>query len=177
MSMKSVLLAGVCALTLGSAAQAATLSVDDGWSIFAFQGAGSNWDTSYSFTLASSAWLLVTDFEWVGDIFTVTVNGFTLLTSIVDTEGPAEYDETAAYLSEEFSSLTALLGPGSYTITGTAATSPWGSGDGAIALVSSLPDDELDVPDLNVVPLPASGLLLLGGLGIAGAAARRKRKA
>lgn len=178
MGLRQGLLAAGCVLGLAvSASEAATLGVNSGWSTFGFGTAGSSWDTTYSFTLASSAWLLVTDYQFAGDIFTVSVNGLTLLTSIVDTSGAPEYDFTAAYLSQDFSSLTALLGPGSYTISGTAAASPYTEGDGAIALFTALPDASLVVPDLNVIPLPASGLMLLGGLGLAGLLTRRKRRA
>lgn len=174
MSMKSVLLAGVCALTLGSAVQAATLSVDGGWSGFTFGSAGSSWSQSYSFTLSQKAYVLVTDAFYPGDILSVTFAAgpfsFTAYTSSVDTLGANIGDDyTAAWLSEDFSSFSLELGPGSYTVSGKAYVSPYGGGGAAISLVSALP--------LTVVPLPASGLLLLGGLGLAGAAARRKRKA
>lgn len=176
MSMKSVLLAGVCALALGSAAQAATatLSVDGGWSDFTFGPAGSSWTQSYSFTLTQKAYVLVTDAFDPGDILSVTFAAgpfsFTAYTSSVDAIGAdIGSDYTAAWLSEEFSSLSLELGPGSYTVSGKAYVSPYGAGRAAISLVSELP--------LSVVPLPASGLLLIGGLGLAGAMARRKRNA
>ena len=168
MTMKSLLLAAVCALGLGSAAQAATLTVDGGWSTFNYGATGTPWSETFDFTLTSDAWLLVTDAYLPGDIFKLSVAGLQFLTSSVDELGVSIFgDYDAAWASEDFSSLAILLGSGSYTVTGTAFYSPYGYGTGGISLASSLP----------AVPLPASGLLLLAGLGGAGALLRRKRAA
>lgn len=168
MTIKSLLLAATCALGLGSAAQAATLTVDGGWSTFTFGGAGSAWSETYDFSLTGPAWLLVTDAYLPGDMFKLSVAGLQFVTSSVDSLGLSiGGDYTAAWISEDFSSFAVLLGAGSYTVTGSTTASPWGAGAGGISLSSTLP----------AVPLPASGLLLLAGLGGAGAMLRRKRAA
>lgn len=69
--MKSFLIASVYALALGSATEAATLTVGSGWSSFTFEGDGSAWSESYTFTLSQNAYLLVTDAFKPGDLFEV----------------------------------------------------------------------------------------------------------
>ncbi|WP_339109430.1 VPLPA-CTERM sorting domain-containing protein [Thioclava sp. GXIMD4216] len=171
-NIKNKIAAAAVMLTVAAgSASATTLTVDGGWTSFEFGETGSSFSDSYDFTLSSSSWLLVTDAYQPGDVFTVTLNNlFSMITSSVDTEGAWEGDYDTAWLSEDFSSLGVLLNAGSYSVTGLASLSPYGTGAGAIGLFSQLPAD-FDVP---AVPLPATGLLLAGAF--AGAAALRRRK-
>jgi len=161
-----------------SSASALPLTLDGGWSDFSFAETGSSWDTEFTFSIVAPAYLVVTDAYTSGDRFAFYANGALLGETSVPTQlGESTSDLDYALESDIWSSGQALLQAGSYTITGITIDSPYGSGGAAIQLASvSLEAPELDGPGATV-PLPAPALLLLGGLGILGAAARRRAAA
>ncbi len=141
---------------------AANLTVDGGWNYFSFGGVGSSWSETFSFTLTSAAKFTVTDAFNSGDQFSFTDGVTTWNTSTPVHDGTnigSDYD--AALVSPKFSSLSVLLGAGSYTISGLTTLSPYGGG-GAAAQLSSVP-----VPAAAFMFAPA----LLGFIGL-----RRKAK-
>tara|TARA_R110001583_G_scaffold195483_1_gene374090 strand:+ start:404 stop:904 length:501 start_codon:yes stop_codon:yes gene_type:complete len=144
---------------------AATLTVDGGWQKFEFDGVGSSWSETFSFTLTDQALFSVTDAYNDGDEFSFTdgITTWNTSTAVNDnTNVGSDYD--VALASPKFSSLSVLLSAGSYTITGLATLSPYGGG-GAAARLSSV----------SAVPIPAAAFLfapaLLGFMGL-----RRKAK-
>lgn len=151
-----------------SAAYADTLTVGSGWSQFSFAGVGSSFSTSFTFDLTAPALFKVTDAFLDGDQFNIFINGVDMgLTSTPVNDGTninSNYD--AAFASSLFSHASYLLGPGSYTVTGTVVLSPYGAG-GAAA--------ELSAP--SAVPLPGAlwlfGSAMAGWIGFAGV--RRKK--
>lgn len=155
----------VAALLAAVPASATTvLSVGGGWSGFSFGGVGSSWSDDFSFTLAGSAELRVTDAFLSGDQFTVTINGVDYNTSAPGSSGDQiSNDYDGAFADARWSSGSWTLGPGSYTVKGIALLSPFGSGGGAIELVR------------GAVPEPTTWALMIMGFGAVGFAARRRR--
>ena len=153
-----------------ASSNAATLSLDGGWSEFSFGGVGSSWSDTFDFTILDTAYLWVTDAFLSGDQFEVfsvlgpTSLGLTLAPGSVGDQIGADYD--AAFADPRWSSGEFVFGAGTHTVSGLVTLSPFGGGGGAIQLSST---------SATVVPLPATGLLLISGLG-AVAALRRKRK-
>jgi hypothetical protein len=153
-------------------AKADVLTLNGGWDAFYF--GGTTPDTfnyfqdingnalDFTFTLTSSAMLTVADGWWDGDQFTITNNGVSIgNTSTPVFDGAYVGDNWYAGLKDpEFSSRSWVLGPGTYDISGVAIQSPFGYGEGGIAL--------------GAVPEPATWALLILGLGMIGFAARRR---
>lgn len=158
--LKSMVIVGMLAATQ---AQATAVAVNGGWVPFSFGGVGSSFSSEpFTFSLAGPGVLKVTDAFLSGDRFEV----FDFLASLGLTSAPgssgdaigADYD--GAFADSRWSSAAFALGAGSYSITGVAVDSPFGSGGAALRV------DER-------VPEPASALLLsLGLLGLG--LARRK---
>lgn len=145
------------------------------WSSFYFAGSGSAWLDDYAFnapgilsfsiTLSGPAMLKVTDAGLSGDVFEVFDNGASLgYTSLPTPGGSADSggDFDLALAGDEWSHGQWLLAAGSHLITGVASVSAYGAGVGGV--------------QISAVPEPASLALLLGGLGLLGATARRRSR-
>lgn len=180
MRKTSILMAGLAALAIsGSSASAMTLGLDTGWQYFTFAATGSTWSDNFTFTIANTAYFAVTDSFCAGDQFSFSVNGtYTGDTSIPFFDGTCNdgttrtTDPDLAFSSSLWSSGELALAAGTYTITGSALASPFGAG-GAYAQLSSTSRGGPVIQPPSV-PLPASGVVLLAGLG--GLAALRRRK-
>lgn len=167
MKMKKLIVAALASLSsLGFAGSAAadTLAVGDGWKEFSFGGVGSAWSKTFDFTLVGATLLKVTDAFQSGDRFDVTNFGASLgLTSLPGSVGDqinANYD--AAFADSRWSSVSFLLAPGSYSISGTTVLSPFGGGGAAVRLA------------VAAVPEPSTYAMLLAGLGMLGLIVRRR---
>jgi hypothetical protein len=147
-------------------ASADPLAVDGGWHEFSFGGQGSAFSPTYEFTLSTSGWLKVTDAFLSGDQFEVYSNSALLgATSVPGSQGDqinGDYD--TAFADARWSSGAWLLGPGSYSIEGIVLASPFGGGGGAMR-----------VDTAGAVPEPSTWAMMIGGLGLAGVALRRRR--
>lgn len=131
---------------------------------------------SFSFTVAAghTATLTVVDAGFAGDTFAVTDHGAALgATSAVPagtTGGEVVFDFDAALADPAYSRGTWTLGPGSYAIGGSLLQSvtmdgaPLDATEGGIRLATSVPE-------------PALPALLVAGLAVVGAAARRRKNA
>ena len=131
---------------------------------------------SFSFTVAAghTATLTVVDAGFAGDTFAVTDHGAALgATSAVPagtTDGDVVFDFDAALADPAYSRGTWTLGPGSYAIGGSLLQSvtmdgaPLDATEGGIRLATSVPE-------------PALPALLVAGLAVVGAAARRRKNA
>lgn len=175
------LLAAVALTALaGAPARADTITplIDGGgWSTYFFGAPGSDFQDlggttiDFTFTLASSDILRVTDGFNDGDQFHVTIaksggGTVTHTTSVPVFDGTNFFDcWSCAFFDPagRFSRGTFVLDAGSYVVTGTAPVSPFGSGEGAIALGGGVPE-------------PATWALMLLGFGGLGAALRRSRR-
>lgn len=175
MRLRTLLLTGALALGLAGPATAATatpLTVDGGWQSFSFSNAvGAAWSDAFSFVLTVPTFLKIVDGGKAGDQFSINLNGasFNLLTSNVATSQTslgADWD--AAYANPLWSSLTLLLTPGTYTLTGTVAKVPLGSGLGAV---------ELETASTVPVPAPIAAAGLPGVLALGAALLFRRRRA
>jgi hypothetical protein len=154
--------------------QAGAIVVGDGWHGFGVESEqNSAWDTTFTFTLTSSALLKVTDMAAPGEQFNVYERigaGPTTLLGETSTPGtgtaiPAgQYD--TAFASSYMSHGEWTLGPGTYTITGTLAS--------ATTLPKSLKDGGLE---LAAVPEPQTYGLAFGSVALALGAVRRFRRA
>ena len=167
-------LAGVAALAALAAvpAKAEVLTATGNWETYYFGEATpapsdyfqdlSGNPLDFSFTLTSATRLTVVDGFWDGDQFQIFNNGVSLgLTSTPTFDGQYIGDNWSEALNNPaFSSGSWELGPGTYDITGVAVQSPFGNGEGAIAL--------------GAVPEPATWAMLILGIGMIGFAARRR---
>lgn len=141
------------------------ITVDGGWYEFYFNDVGSSFEEgAFTFTLTDSALLRVTDAWLAGDQFEVfnfgqSLGATPLVAANINLNVNDDYD--AAFASPGFSHGSWLLGPGTYSITGTTLVSPFGGGGGAISLVSAVPE-------------PSTLMLALTGLALAGVASRRR---
>jgi hypothetical protein len=151
-------------------AQAATLVVDGGWTLFLFGGSGSNITDSgtgalsYDFLLGDTATLNVTDAFVVGDVFQIFDNGVSLFTTgPFNLAGGTTSDPDTAFAGSIYSHGSIVLGAGSHSITGIATSSPTGSGGAYIELVKG-----------GAVPEPATWAMMIAGFGMVGYMARRR---
>ena len=171
----TTLLAATTLVFAGTATHAATLTLDAGYTTFYFDDTGSSWEDTFTFTLAGTGFLTVVDLFNSGDQFEVFVDGISAgLTSAPasQTEYIGVGAEAFAIASPDFSSGEIELGAGTYTISGTAALSPFGSGGSSIGLFSTSQGAPTIGAVVPTVPLPASSLMLLVALG--GLAALRR---
>lgn len=166
--VRVLIAAAIAALSLN--AHAVTAPTDGSWFEFDFDAAGSalydlnTLDNSFSFTLAQSGVLRAMDVGFSGDRFEIFANGLSLgLTSVPFAQGSGDepvFDITTVSTDNRFSKGSWNLAAGSYTITGVAALSPEGGGYGVMSITP--------------VPEPESWAMLLAGLGMVGAIARRR---
>ncbi len=167
MKLTSALLAGALALGTASTANASiVLTPGSGWQTFSFGGAGSSFSDTISFTIAGTSLFKITDAYLDGDQFKISPNGglFYIFTSVpVNDSTDLGGDFDAAFASPKFSSLSLLLGAGTYTLIGKVLVSPYGGGGGAV--------------ELTAAPEPAAWALMIAGFGAAGGALRRRIKA
>ena len=138
-----------------------------------YQGDGSA--LSFTFTLASQAVLKVVDAGFAGDQFQI-FNGVTSLgltsavplTAFENNPSNAGTNFDAAFADHaNFSFLSLLLDPGTYTITGALTQSVSLGGQPLNATVGAL--------SVTPVPLPAALPLMVSGLALLGGSIRRRR--
>jgi hypothetical protein len=127
----------------------------------------------FTFDLTQSTFLRITDGFNDGDQFAVTINGVTSDTSPTVFTGNNIFDNWTSVFTDPsigatYSHMTYLLGAGSYTVTGVAILSPFGSGSAAIELGG--------VDGLPAVPEPTTWALMLVGFGGLGAMLRQSRR-
>ncbi len=182
---RRAVLAAVLGIACATGAQAATVNltgadlnqwqtfdVDD----FAAPGGGLGWIDvntntllNFSITLGAPAYLRVVDSGFAGDVFSVTRNGNPLGVTSAATDtfalglarGTTQADFDAAFADDRFSRGSFLLGAGTHDISGLlrSTTAPFNATVGALQLAP--------------VPEPGGWALLLAGLGLIGAIARR----
>ncbi|MBS0563150.1 MAG: VPLPA-CTERM sorting domain-containing protein [Proteobacteria bacterium] len=170
--MKALSLKALATATALLTAGAATatpvtpLTIDTGWTSFAFGAVGTLAKRTYSFTLTGHAILKIVDGFSSGDRFQVFANnvsrGLTSMTTPGFTTGN-KWD--LAFANPNFSHRGFHFGPGTYTVSILVAQrsgTDTGLHNGAVRL------------DTSPVPVPAGGLLLISALGAAAAARRRK---
>jgi hypothetical protein len=174
MTFNRKLLAGaaIAGSLLATQAQAATLAVGGGWTLFTFGGTGSNiipgGGSSYDFLLQTSAILQVTDTFVIGDVFQIFDNGVELfITGPFNLAGVSVDDPATAFAGTTYSHGFAVLGAGSHSITGVATSSPTGSGAAYIQLTEGG----------GAVPEPATWAMMIAGFGMVGCMARRRSTA
>jgi hypothetical protein len=119
-------------------------------------------------TLTQAGYLSVTDAGLAGDSFQVVVRD--ALNNVVvnaatsapgpDTTTDVGVDFDQALANSNFSHGKWLLGPGSYTVSGTVLTSAFGAGVAGLSVTA--------------VPEPAAWAAMLAGLCVMGAVARRR---
>lgn len=166
--------AAIAASTIPTMANAATLVVGGGWQSFYFGSAGSaiqtsSGDATYDFTLSQAAELHVTDAYSIGDRFKFFNFGTAIgTTGAFNPAGPVTSDAATAFAGNTYSKMSVLLGPGTYSLSGIATASPYGSGGAYIELAPATG---------NAVPEPSTWALMIGGYLLVGAAMRyRGRK-
>lgn len=184
--MKALRVLALSAMAIGgsSAAAMAAPVATDTWYEFGFGGVGSSLfscpvcvditnptaidapDGPWTFTLLTSAVLIVADVFQSGDVFEMFNFGTSLGQTSAATQGSnCGADLTCALGNLNFSRGYFNLGPGSYSITGSMTASPFGGGAAAFRIETS------------PVPVPAGvGMLGAALAGLAGLAALRRRK-
>lgn len=172
-----VVLAAALQLSAASAAPVA-LTSDGAWFDFVVGDVGDVWRSpldgepiSFTLTSASSFTLRLVDVGFAGDRVEVISGG----TSALGTTSDVPVDDTVfaftpddAWLAPEtWSQGSWSLGAGTYSFTGSATASPFGGGAWAI---SALADVSQSVPEPGT-----AALMLLSGLALVSARARRRR--
>lgn len=140
-----------------------------------YQGDGSA--LSFSFTLTTQAWLRVVDAGFAGDRFQIFNGanslGFTSAvpaTTYENNPPNAGLDFDAAFADPaNFSSISLLLAPGAYTISGLLTQSVGSSFGPLNATVGA-------VSVTAAVPVPAALPLLVSGLGLLGTSIRQRAR-
>lgn len=179
--MKFTRLAATALLAAASVASHATtvnLAVD-AWNTAYFGDVGGTWLDDYAFnepnsldftfTLTQAGYLNVTDAGLAGDSFQVIVRD--ALNNVVvnaatsapgsDTTTDVGVDFDQALANSSFSHGKWLLGPGSYSVSGTVLSSAFGAGVLGVSVTAAVPE-------------PATYSILIAGLMVVGAVARRR---
>ncbi|MBX9609663.1 MAG: hypothetical protein K2Y51_25870 [Gammaproteobacteria bacterium] len=188
--MKNLLLAaGLLASALSLPATATTLVplADDGaWSTFDVDAltslsGGLEWidldgvDLAFSLTLSQDSVLRVVDLGFRGDRFELTVSDGITTQVLGQTSAVANpdiasedivIDPDLAWADTNYSKGSFLLGAGSWTVTGVLIQSADFGGAPLNATLGAV--------SLTAVPVPATGLLMLGASGILGLFTRRR---
>ena len=168
------LVALIAAAALGSASAApVALTADGTWFDFVVGDVGDAWRSpldgdpiSFTLTSASTFTLRVVDVGFAGDRVDVLLGGSSVLGTTADV--PVD-DSVFAFTPDEafaapgtWSQGTWALAAGTYSFTGTATASPFGGGAWAISALAA--------------PIPEPGIwsLMLGGLALVAATARRR---
>lgn len=166
---RSLLVASIAVLALNAHAVSPSIAIPTSgeWVEFDFDAAGSSFydlttlQTSFSFTLSQSSLLRIVDLGFSGDRFSISLNGNTLGTTSAAVIGSDQmFTPEDAWNDSRYSKGQWLLAAGSYTLHGTAIASPEGGGFGVMSITA--------------VPEPESWGMLLAGLGVIGAIARRR---
>ena len=151
-------------------ATAATLVPSTAWTTFFFGDTGSDiedgstGDTFWTVTATLPSFLQVTDAFLIGDVFNISVDGVSIgLTGAFDGAGAITTDPDVAFGGSVYSWLSFAIAPGTYTITGIAASSPFGGGGAFLRVIP--------------VPEPATWGMMIAGFGLVGFAARRRTAA
>ena len=182
----TTLVAAALATALSLPVGAAQLAADSTWTPFdvdalTSQSGGLEWidldgaALAFTFTLTRGGILRVVDAGFRGDVFQLTLDDGVTIQALAPTSTVAnpdisletpELDFDAAFANPLFSSATFHLAPGSYSLTGTLTQSANYAGEPLNATIGAVA--------LTAVPVPAAGLLLLGGSGLLAAFARRR---
>lgn len=167
-SVRALIAASLAALAFN--AHAVDVPTDGSWVEFDFDAQGSSLydlisnDTAFTFTVSQNSVLRIVDAGFSGDRFSITVSSLgTTLTSAPVAQGISEdpvFDAAAVWADSRFSKASWALGAGTYTVSGVATASPFGGGFGYLSVTA--------------VPEPESFAMLLAGLGLVGAIARRR---
>ncbi|WP_413873799.1 VPLPA-CTERM sorting domain-containing protein [Albidovulum sp.] len=168
-STKLKALAVAAAMVTAGSSQAGTINLvaDSGWTRFSFGDVGTTVGRSFSFSLAANAILTIVDGFFAGEQFAVFNNAVALGTTSAPVTPSKNtgmnFDKALADGQHSFGQFN--LGPGTYLISMDVLARAPGTGNrlGAIRL------------DMAAVPVPAGGVLLLSGLGIAALFRRRRR--
>jgi PEP-CTERM motif len=136
-----------------------------------FQNSDFTADLTFDFTLTAASVLYVADGFFDGDQYSLELTD--LGTSVTTDYTSSAPGLTANYIDSNFdlafapgstySHIAINVGPGSYTLTGEAIQSPYGSGQGGIKLGGSVPE-------------PAVWTMMMVGFGGLGAMLRRARR-
>ncbi len=170
--LKSLFAAVILAGT-ATPALAVQLTLDGGWyDDLVVQPGGNAESAPFTFALAGSAILRLTDANLAGDVFTASDAGAGIaVTSTFASDGAAIPDYlTVAWDNLAYSRFSLRLGPGLYSFDVTsqcASGCPAGFG----IRLDSAPSVGPGVPE------PASWALLVAGFGLTGAVLRRRRVA
>ena len=178
--MKSTVLAAAIAaagMLVGATEAGATtntISADGSWQSFFFDGVvGSPFLDDYAFndpsalsfsiTLNGPAWLRVTDAGTPGDRFSISVDGVHLGNTGTPTGSSSNFtvDFDEAMASNAWSHGSWLLSAGTHVITGSVLEAPIGPGFGGLQVAA--------------VPEPETWAMMVAGLGLVVAAAKRRR--
>ena len=166
--VRALIAASLAALALN--AHAVDVPTDGSWVEFDFDAQGSSLydlisnDTTFTFTVSQNSVLRIVDAGFSGDRFSITVSSLgTTLTSAPVAQDVSEdpvFDAATLWADSRFSKGSWALGAGTYTVTGVATASPFEGGFGYLSVTA--------------VPEPESFAMLLAGLGLVGAIARRR---
>lgn len=186
--LRNSIIAAAIAVVAPLSVSAATIDLGLGgttWQINAYEPIGQSF-TAEDALVDIEYWIVSFNTQFPLESITANLyDGEGLGGSVVDTVTVDPLGGFTGYF--KFFDNIALTVGSVYTIALTSPNPYWGaqsadqSYDGGTGFLSGAPvsvDMAIRVtPDLSAVPLPAGGLLLLGGLGLLGAAKRRKRNA